>query len=100
MFARISRYDIPADRVDDAVASFGEALEEITQLGGFLEGYLLVNREDDCATTMTFWNSAAALEASRVTASRLRTEAAHAADGVVASCQEFEVAVHSRANGG
>ena len=100
MFARVSRYEIPGDRVDDAVTRFREALEQITELGGFQEGYLLVNRESDCATTITFWNSVAAMETSRVTASRLRTEAAQAADGVVTSSQEFEVAIHTSSNGG
>ena len=92
MFSRVSRYEIPADRVDDAVDSFRDALEQIKGLGGFREGYLLVDRESDCATTITFWDSFAALEGSRVTASRLRTEAAHAADGGVTSSQDFEVA--------
>jgi hypothetical protein len=40
------------------------------------------------------------METSRVTASRLRTEAAQAADGVVTSSQEFEVAIHIQSNGG
>jgi heme-degrading monooxygenase HmoA len=100
LFARVSQYEIPADRVDDAVIRFGEVLEQITELSGFLDGYLLVNRESDCATTITFWSSIAAMEASHVTASRLRTEAAQAADGVVTSSQEFEVAIHTASNGG
>ena len=92
MFVRLSRYEIPADRVDDAVSSFRDALEQITDLGGFQEGYLLVNPESDCAATITFWDSFAALESSSVSASRLRTEAARAADGGVTSSQDFEVA--------
>jgi heme-degrading monooxygenase HmoA len=99
MFARVSRYDIPGDRVDEAVTKFADALAQITELGGFREAYLLVNRESECATTLTFWDSAAAMEASRVTASRLRTEAAQAADGAVTSSQEFEVAIHTGSTG-
>jgi heme-degrading monooxygenase HmoA len=96
MFARVSRYEIPAERIDDAVASFRAALEQITSLGGFEGGYVLVDRESDSAMTVVFWDSVAALEGSRVTASRLRTEAAHAADGGVTSSQEFEVAFQTR----
>jgi heme-degrading monooxygenase HmoA len=96
MVARVSRYELPGDRADDAVTRFGEAFEQITQLDGFRDGYLLVDRESDCATTITIWSSVAAMEASRVTATRLRTEAAQAADGVVTSSQEFEVAIHTQ----
>jgi hypothetical protein len=52
-------------------------------------------REDECATTLTFWDSAAAMEATRVTASRLRTEAAQAVGAAVTGSQEFEVAIHT-----
>jgi heme-degrading monooxygenase HmoA len=96
MFARVSRYEIPAERIDDAVASFRAALEQITSLGGFEGGYVLVDRGSDSAMTVVFWDSVATLEGSRVTASRLRTEAAHAADGGVTSSQEFEVAFQTR----
>ena len=92
MFARVSRYGYLADRVDNAVGSFRDALEQITGLVGFHEGFLLVDRESDCAMTVTFWDSIAALEGSHVTASRLRTEAARAADGGVTSSQQFEIA--------
>jgi heme-degrading monooxygenase HmoA len=95
MFVRLSRYEIPADRVDDAVSSFREALERITELGGFQEGYLLVSPESDSAATITFWDSLAALQASNVAASKLRSEAARAADGGVTSSEDFEVAVHT-----
>jgi heme-degrading monooxygenase HmoA len=92
MHARVTRYDIPAERLNDAVESFGAALDEIRGLDGFREGYLLIDREGDCATTVTFWESRAAMDASAVTASRLRNEAAREADGVVASSHNFEVA--------
>jgi heme-degrading monooxygenase HmoA len=99
VFARVSRYEIPAAKVDEAVTKFAEALAQITDLGGFREAYLLVNRESECATTLTFWDNAAAMEATRVTASRLRTEAAKAVDGAVTSSQEFEVAIHTGSTG-
>ena len=98
MFARVSRYDLPGNRVEDAFASFGEALGQIKELDGFFEAYLLVNRDSECAATITLWSSAASMDASRVTATRLRTEAAQAVDGVVTSSQEFEVAIHATAN--
>ena len=95
MFARVSRYDIPGARVDEAVTRFGAALDQIRDMRGFREAYLLVSREHESATTLTFWDDAAAMEASRVTASRVRTEAAQAVEGSVTSSQEFEVAIHA-----
>jgi heme-degrading monooxygenase HmoA len=95
VFARVSRYEIPEARIDEAVRRFAEALAQITDLSGFRDAYLLVNRDGECATTLTFWDNAAAMEATRVTASRLRTEAAKAVEGAVTSTQEFEVAIHT-----
>jgi heme-degrading monooxygenase HmoA len=97
MFARVSRYEIPSERIDDAIHGFRDALDEITTLAGFRDGYLLVNSADGCALTVTIWDDAATLEASRVTASRLRTAAARAADGAVTSAQDFEVAYSTSA---
>jgi heme-degrading monooxygenase HmoA len=94
VFARVSRYDIPGERIDEAVTKFADAVAQITELAGFREAYLLVSREDECATTLTFW-SAAVMEATRVTASRLRTEAAQAVGAAVTGSQEFEVAIHT-----
>jgi heme-degrading monooxygenase HmoA len=96
MFARVSVYELPEDRADDAAERFREALEEISRLDGFEEGYFLVDPESGRATATVMWSSRAAMAASRVTGSRLRTEAARAVDGVVVSAQEYEVAVHTR----
>ncbi|MGI9111539.1 MAG: hypothetical protein ACR2GT_05005 [Gaiellaceae bacterium] len=80
--------------MDDAVTSFGSALEEIRGLEGFSEAFFLVDQEDDRAAAMTLWASRGALEASRIAASRLRTTAADSVDGAVVSAYEYEVAVH------
>lgn len=96
MFARISVYEIASGRMDDAVESFGSALEEIRNLEGFSEAFFGVSGEDDRATAMTLWTSRHALEASRTAASRLRTDAARSVESVVVSAQEYEVAVHVR----
>jgi heme-degrading monooxygenase HmoA len=93
VFARVSIYEVPTERVGAARESFGEAIGQIRKLTGLAEAYLLVNVENGRTLTMTLWNSRAAMEASRVTASRLRTEAAHGLEGDVVSTEEYEVAV-------
>jgi heme-degrading monooxygenase HmoA len=94
MFARVSIYDIGGGRMDDAVTSFRSALEEISRLEGFSEGFFIASGEDEHASAITLWTSRTAMEASRTAASRLRTEAAEWVEGSVVSACEYEVAVH------
>lgn len=94
MFARVSVYEIPSDRMDDALNEFRSALDQISALEGFSEAFLFLAPEDDRATATTLWTSRAALEASRMVATGLRTRAAHAVDGGVVSAIEYEVGLH------
>jgi hypothetical protein len=80
--------------MDDAVTSFRSALEEISTLEGFSEGFFIASGEDQHASAITLWTSRTAMEASRTAASRLRTEAAESVEGAVVSACEYEVAVH------
>lgn len=95
MHARISVYELPGDRIGEATESFRAALDEIATLDGFREGFFLVCPDEDRATALTVWESHDAMEASRVTASRVRTEAARSVDGCVISAQEYDVAIHT-----
>ena len=94
MHARVSTYDIEPDRIDEGVRSFRQAIEDIRALAGFQEAFLLVDRENGQAVTITLWDGVGSMEASRVRASRARTEAARAADGSVRSTGEYEIALH------
>jgi heme-degrading monooxygenase HmoA len=93
MFARVAVYEVPGHRVDEAVKSFGEAISQIPQ-SGLEEVFVLVSPESDRAMTITLWDKEDAMEASRITASRLRSDAAKAVDGSVQSVVEYEVAIH------
>jgi heme-degrading monooxygenase HmoA len=94
MFARVSVYEIPADRMDEACHEFREALHEISGLEGFSEAFFFVAAEDNRATVTTLWTTRRGLEASRAAASNLRTKAARAVDGGVVSAIEYEVGLH------
>jgi heme-degrading monooxygenase HmoA len=94
MFARVSTYEIPANRLADAARKFQGAVEEIQEIDGFREAYVLVDSEDGRALTMTVWDSRYAVEGSRDTASRLRRTAAKDSDGSIISVVEYEVAAH------
>jgi heme-degrading monooxygenase HmoA len=95
--ARISTYDLAADKLEDGVRGFSEAIDRIRSLEGFREALLLVDRENGQAVTITVWDDAHAMEASRVAASRARSDAARAADGEVKSSAEYEIALRETA---
>jgi heme-degrading monooxygenase HmoA len=92
VFARVSSYEIPPEQVGDATTGLQQAIGQIRAMNGLAAAYLLVNAETGRVLTMTLWDNAAAMEASHVTASRLRTEAIRAVNGSVLSIEEYEVA--------
>jgi len=96
LFARVSTYEIPPERADDAEHSFQQAIRQIRAMDGLGAAYLLVNAETGRVLTMTLWDTAAAMEASHVTASRLRTNAVRTVGGNVLSFEEYEVAARER----
>ena len=96
MFARVARYEVPDDRLEDAGAAFGRAGEEIKHLDGFAGGYVLIDSEDGRMLTLTLWENLATLESSEHAAGSARRQAAEAAGGNVLSVEKFEVA-HSLA---
>ena len=94
MFARVSIYDIPADRVREAVGSFDAALQAIAHARGFGEAYFLASRDEGRALVLTTWEDHGSMAASQVAATRLRGEAVRAVDGNVVMVDEYEVALH------
>ena len=53
MLARVARYEVEAERIDDAVRVFGEAATEIEGLAGFAGGFVFVDQEDGRTMTVT-----------------------------------------------
>ena len=92
MYARISAYDLKEHR-SEGVRAFREALDAISECPGFTDGYYLLSCDGERAMTLTLWETRANMEASRVKASRVRSEAAEQTEGGVVSSEEFEVAV-------
>jgi heme-degrading monooxygenase HmoA len=92
MLARVARYEVSSDRIDDAVDAFGSAAKEIQALEGFVGGYLLVDHEDGRTMTVTIWDNQQALDASEGQARSARSRAADAVGGSVLSVESFEVA--------
>jgi hypothetical protein len=78
--------------MNEAVESFRGAIAQIVEMDPE-EVLVLVSPENDRALTMSFWERQDDMEVSRMTASRLRTDAAKAVDGSVQSVVEYEVAI-------
>ena len=93
MFARIARYGVPPERMDEAETAFREAAETIGQLSGLKSVMVMVDRENGTVVTTTTWETRAALEASEVRASRARQEAVRAVEGDCNSVDRLEVII-------
>ena len=89
MYARLSSYELPEDRADEAARAFGEALAQVSECPGYVDGYYLASCEGERVLTFTLWGTRDEMEASRVKASRLRSEAARKVNGGVVSTEEF-----------
>ena len=93
MFARVARYTIPEDKLEEGIEAFRAAAEEISQLEGTTGGYLLIDRDNCTALTVTFWENRVAMEASEVKASRLRSAAVAEVGGEIQAVDRCEVAL-------
>jgi predicted secreted protein len=93
MHARVVRYRIPEARFGEVVPAFRQAIERLREIEGASGGYLLIDRDNSMALTFTFWENQAAMEASEVAASRLRSEAINAVDGEIQAVHRCEVAL-------
>jgi hypothetical protein len=93
MWARVARYEVSPDRLDEARDAFEEGSQELGGLEGARGGYLLVDRESGAAITFTLWESYDAMCRSEVPAASLRRRAIGAVDGGVQAVECFEVAV-------
>jgi heme-degrading monooxygenase HmoA len=92
MFARLARYEIPPDRLGDAVKSFSEAGERLQELQGYRTGFLLLDEDESSVMTLTIWETRTALETSEARAGSLRRRACSEVDGSVQSVTSYEVA--------
>jgi heme-degrading monooxygenase HmoA len=93
MFARVVRYQIPEARFGEVVPAFRDAVEQLRGIEGSKGGYLLIDRDNCTATTLTLWDNQAALQASEVSATKLRSDAIDAVEGEVQSIDRCEVAL-------
>jgi heme-degrading monooxygenase HmoA len=89
--ARLARYAIEPDRIDDALESFREAGRELAELEGYEGGQVLVDSDEGTLLTLTLWTNRAAMDKSEVRAAGLRQRALRTVDGEVQAVTCYEV---------
>jgi heme-degrading monooxygenase HmoA len=93
MFARVTRYQIPQDRLGEVFSAFREPAEKLLEMEGHRGGFLLIDRENSTALTLTLWETEPALQASEMAASRMRSDSINAVDGDILTVDRCEVAI-------
>jgi len=93
MFARVARYEVAPERLDEATDAFRRVAGELEGVEGLLGGYVLTDAEDGIVMSMTLWENRTAMEQSEVQASGLRQQAAKQVGGSVVSVHQLDVVV-------
>ena len=94
MYARVTTLEAPSDKIDDATRHVREqVLPQLQQMDGFKGFVVLSDRQSGKVRAVAFWESEEALQATEEAVSRMRSGAAEATGGTVASVEQYEVAV-------
>ena len=91
MHARVARYAIEPDRLDDALEGLRDAGRELAELDGYKGGQVLVDYDDGTLITLTLWEDRAAIDKSEVRAAQLRQRAMRPVEGEIQSVTCYQV---------
>jgi heme-degrading monooxygenase HmoA len=93
VFARVARYEVDADRTQEAIDAFHDAVAQLEGTPGLEGGYVFVDYDGGAIMSMTLWENRTALDESERKASGLRQDAAKRVDGRIVSVQSLDVAI-------
>ena len=94
MYARVTTVEAPSDKIDDATRHIREqVLPQLQKMDGFRGFVVLSDRQSGKVRAVGFWESEEALRVTEEAVSRMRSGAAEATGGTVASVEQYEVAV-------
>ncbi|MBE0476694.1 MAG: hypothetical protein IBX62_06345 [Coriobacteriia bacterium] len=91
MYARVSRYEVPIDRLDEDIRDVDKAEKAVSGMPGSLGLYYLVDRESGKTMSVTLWESGKAMRDSETAADRLRRETTSAVSAKIVSVERYEV---------
>ncbi len=101
MHARVTTIEGSPGKVDDAKGHVREqTLPQLQKMEGFKGFVALGDRQSGKVLGVAFWESEEALRATEQAVSDVRSGAAGAADGIVASVEEYEVLVNEAPSAG
>ena len=101
MHARVTTIQGSPDRMDDATGHIREqTLPQLQEMEGFQGFVALGDRQGGKVLGVAFWESEEALRASAEAVSSVRSGAAEASGGIVASVEEYEVLVNDAPSSG
>src|SRR4028119_751538 len=101
MHARVTTIQGSPGKMDDAKGHIQEqTLPQLQKMEGFKGFVALGDRQSGKVLGVAFWESEEALRATEQAVSSVRSGAAGAADGIVASVEEYEVFVNEAPSAG
>ena len=101
MHARVTTIQGSPDKMDDLTTHIQEqTLPQLQKMEGFKGFVSLGDRQSGKVIGVAFWESEEALRATEQAVSSVRSGAAGAADGIVASVEEYEVLVNEAPSAG
>jgi heme-degrading monooxygenase HmoA len=94
MFARVSRFDVPGDRIDADIKDSRERVSQIESMPGSLGVYYLVDRENGKTMAVTLWEDEQSMQSSEQRAQQMREEGVGTITGSkIVSVDRYEVAL-------
>src|SRR5215203_4045345 len=101
MYARVTTIEGAPDRMDDAKGHIQEqTLPQLQKMEGFKGFFALGDRQSGKVIGVSFWESEEALRATDEAVPSVRSAAAEAAGGTVASVEKYEVFVNEAPSAG
>ena len=101
MHARVTTIQGSPDKMDDATSHLQEqTLPQLQKMEGFKGFVSLGDRQSGKVLGVVFWESEEALRATEQPVSSMRSEAADAAGGTLASVEQYEVLVNEAPSAG
>lgn len=94
MFARMSTFEGPAERIDEEIRETGgRTVPAVRRIPGSVGMVALVDRVSGKMVAITLWESEQAMKESEEAADGIRRESAEQSGERIASVERFEVAV-------
>lgn len=91
MYARVSRYQVPIDKLDADVGGAQQTEQQVSQWPGSLGLYYLVDRDSGQTMAITMWESEQAMRESEDRADRMRVDTASRATARLIGIERYEV---------